>query len=85
MRQVRDMSSRIAAKQVCNGEEEELVLRRFPFHEAMTEQAVLTMHANAVRYMFQVVPGRQHLAVLGRFSRKLVKRMQQLSKIEKAK
>lgn len=64
--------------QVHNSDHEFTVLRRFPFHEAMTRPAVMQMHSNAVRLLFEIVPEEYQLAVLGRFNRKLVKRMQQL-------
>jgi hypothetical protein len=64
--------------QLRNRDEESLVLRRFPFHECATRQAVLTMYRNAVQYMFQVVPEEKFIAVMNRLSRKLVKRMKQL-------
>lgn len=64
--------------QLRNGDEESLVLRRFPFHECATRQSVLSMYRNAVQFMFQVVPEAKFNAVMNRLSRKLIKRMKQL-------
>ena len=65
----------ITMKQVQNGEEERVVLRRYPFHEAPTQRKVLEQYMLAVEYMFRIVPEDQQAAVLGRFSRKLMKAM----------
>lgn len=65
----------VTMKQIQNTEEEFAVLKRFPFHEAVTKQSLLTLYGNAVRLAFDIVPQEKQIAVLGRFSRKLVKRM----------
>ncbi|BCM95144.1 hypothetical protein [Burkholderia phage FLC6] len=68
----------VTMTQLHNGTHEDAVLRRFPFHEAMTRPAALTQYRYAVQYMFEIVPEEHWAAVMGRFSRKLVKRYKQL-------
>lgn len=70
----------VTMTQLHNGNQEDVVLRRFPFHEAMTRQAMFTQHRYAVQYMFEIVPEEHWVAVLGRLSRKLTKRYKQLEK-----
>lgn len=53
------------------------VLKLYPFDIQRNATLVLEEHAGAVAYMFANVPKRFHTAILGRFSRKLVKRMHQ--------
>jgi hypothetical protein len=72
----------VTMKQLHNGDQEYVVLRRFPFHEAATRASAMHLHAQAVRYMFQIVPDDQWVAVMGRFSRKLIKRMHYFKKQE---
>jgi hypothetical protein len=71
----------VIMKQIKNGDQEFVVLNRFPFHEAVTPQMVFHLHAQAVRLLFQYVPKDQQIAVLGRFNRKLVKRMRYLENL----
>lgn len=66
--------------QIHNGDQESVVLRRFPFHETPTRVAALTQYRYAVQYMFEIVPEEHWAAVMGRFARKLVKRYKQLEK-----
>jgi hypothetical protein len=65
----------VTMKQIQNSEEEFTVLKRFPFHEAATKQSMLTLYSQAIRFTFDIVPEEKQIAVLGRFARKLVKRM----------
>ncbi|HEX9136132.1 MAG TPA: hypothetical protein VF905_04195 [Nitrospirota bacterium] len=69
-------------KQIKNGDQEHVILLRFPFHEAPTIASAFQHHSNAVRLMFEMVPPEHWLAVLGRFNRKLVKRMQYFQKLQ---
>lgn len=68
----------VTMTQLHNGDHEYVVLRRFPFHECLTRQAMMNMYGNAVRYMLQIVPEDKQLAVMGRFSRKLIKHYNKL-------
>jgi hypothetical protein len=70
----------VILKQIKNGDQEHVILNRFPFHEAATIAAALHLHSQATRLMFEMVPQEHWLAVLGRFNRKLVKRMHHFQK-----
>lgn len=71
--------------QLKNGDQEYVVLRRHPFHEAPTRAAMFQQYALAVRFMFEYVPEDQWLPVMGRFSRKLVKRNHYFEQQEQGK
>lgn len=64
---------------VHNAQYEEKVLKMYPFPIQRNATLVLEEYAGAVAYMFEKVPKRFHTAILGRFSRKLVKRMNELT------
>ena len=70
-------------KQIHNNDHEHVVLVRFPFHQCVTRQAALNMYRNAVQYMFQIVPHKHHIPVMGRFSRKLIKLMHEFEEKER--
>jgi hypothetical protein len=70
----------VTLKQIHNSDQEHTILRRFPFHEAPTVAAALHQHAQATRLMFEMVPNEHWAAVLGRFNRKLIKRMRHFQK-----
>lgn len=70
----------VTLKQLHNADHEDVVLRRFPFHECVTRTACFTMYNDAVQYMFQKVPEKYHEALMARFSRKLIKRIQFFNK-----
>ena len=74
---------KVTMKQIHNTDQEHVVLLRFPFHEGMTRQSVFNTYRYAVQLMFEIVPEKHHLAVMGRFSRKLVKRIHQLQEQER--
>lgn len=68
----------VGMKQMHNASEEDVILRRYPFHECPTRQAMLTSYNYAVRYMFQIVREEHWPAVMGRLNRKLIKRFKEL-------
>lgn len=70
----------VVLKQIHNGDYEDVVLRRFPFHESVTRTACFARYNDAIQYMFQKVPAQYHEALMGRFSRKLIKRIQFFNK-----
>lgn len=62
-----------------NAQYEEKVLKMYPFNVQRNRTLVLEEYHGAVAYMFDKVPKRFHVAILGRLARKLVKRMNELT------
>lgn len=69
---------RVTMKQIVNTDHEQVVLLRFPFHECKTRRSMMHSYQCAVTLMFELVPEGRHLAVMGRFARKLVKAMNKI-------
>lgn len=66
-------------KQIKNTNEEDYLLRHYPFHEARTRQALFTLYRNAVELMYTDVDDpRLWPAILARLGRKLSKRYKEI-------
>lgn len=72
----RDPNFERDVKTIRNEDKTDMLLRRHPFDQAMTKQRTFDEYAAAIELMFEVCPQAQWAPIMGRLSRKLVKRIQ---------
>lgn len=62
-------------KRIRNSDHEDTILRMYPFDQQRSLRATMEIYNLAIIYMFDKTPDRFLEAVMGRLSRKLIKRV----------